>query len=58
MIHPEGPDGLVQAFCALRGISAADLTEQQQAWLLNELRKGHHAFAKAALGHVDALELL
>ncbi|WP_196053517.1 site-specific integrase [Paracoccus lichenicola] len=56
LIHPEGPDGLVQAFCAQRGIPAADLSAQHRAWLLDALRKGHHAFAKAALGHVDALE--
>lgn len=56
LIHPDGPDGLVSAFCAARGIPAADLSAQHQAWLLDALRKGHHAYAKAALGHVDALE--
>lgn len=56
LIHPEGKDGLVQAFCAVRGIPAADLTEQKRAWLLDVLRKGHGAFAQAARGHVDALE--
>lgn len=55
-VHPEGASGLVEAFCSLRGIPMGDLSPQHRQWLLHALRSGHHAYAKAALGHVDALE--
>ena len=56
LVHPEGVDGLLDAFCGLRGISSADLSVQHRHWLIEALRSGHHAYAKAARGHVDALD--
>lgn len=53
--QPDGADGLVRAFCARRGISEADLTEDNRRWLLEALQAGHGSMASATLNHVSSL---
>lgn len=55
IVHPEGADGLLGAFCAARGIAVADLSAENRVWLLDALRNGHRAYADAARGHADTL---
>ncbi|SEN42823.1 hypothetical protein SAMN04489859_1006167 [Paracoccus alcaliphilus] len=55
LVHPDGADGLLREFCALRGIPEDDLSADNRAWLLDAMRQGHQAFADRALGHVDTL---
>lgn len=63
LIHPDGADGLLRAFCDLRGIPAASLSPDKRALILDELRIGHGAYAaevlasQAKLGTYDLREV-
>lgn len=58
LVHPEGADGLLRAFCALRGIPEGDLPPASRGLLLNELRNGHRALAEAALAYNAGLSAM
>ncbi|MDP5217861.1 site-specific integrase [Ruegeria sp. 2205SS24-7] len=53
-----GQNGFLRSFCARRGIQEADLTRGDKDHLLDELRKGHNAYAKAAIAHNASLDSL
>lgn len=49
LVHPDGADGLLRAFCGLRGIAFADLSPDARRLMLDELRAGHRAYATEVL---------
>jgi integrase len=51
MLYANGEDGLLSAFCRNRGLTRANLSNDDCKHILSELKKGHRAYAEAALGH-------
>ena len=42
VVHPNGVEGLLEAFCEARGLNG-DLTQEERGMLLTELHKGFRA---------------
>ncbi|WP_422074423.1 tyrosine-type recombinase/integrase [Tranquillimonas rosea] len=55
--HPTGADGLLAAFCDLRGIKEA-LSPEDRRRMLAELQKGYRAYLTGALDHTGSFASL